>query len=582
MAEMINRLYGLHCFSTMNTSFNISFLFVTLRIKNDKTMTNASLSYLHTLPFNPQTDSLPALFTYPFHYEPHPLCQRAADLVCKEIQNHPEWKEELEKGKMFGVLVVKTPQNEIGFFAAYSGILLGRNDWSYFVPPVYDLLNPDGFFKKGEEQISALNRQIEELTNDSAYQTDIANLQQAERNAAVALDEAKTALQQAKAIRDQKRQQALSEEEKAVLIKESQYQKAEFKRLEKYWKNHLEECRQKIQSTRQKIDELKLERKQRSAQLQEQLFAQFIFLNAEGQKKDLCRIFREYGRTTPPSGSGECAAPKLLQQAYLTGCQPLAMAEFWWGNSPKDVIRRHGCYYPSCRSKCEPILWHMLQGLHVEPDPLTSGTPRHTVEIIFEDQWLIAVNKPAGMLSVPGKSDLPSVWQWAHEHYPDAQGPLIVHRLDMATSGLLLLAKDKETHQKLQELFEKRIIKKRYIALLENEIRSDKGFIRLPICPNPDERPLQMVSSVYGKPAVTRYEVLARENGHTRVAFYPETGRTHQLRVHAAHPDGLDSPIIGDSLYGTKADRLYLHAESLTFRHPYTGEQLHFHASVPF
>lgn len=546
-------------------------------------MTTNAPKHLHPLPFNPQADCLPALFTYPFHYEPHPLCRRAARLVQEHILSHPEWKEELEKGKMFGVLIVRTPENAIGFFAAYSGILQGRNDWPYFVPPVYDLLHPDGFFKQGEEQISGLNRLIKQLTTDESYLRDKTDLQQAEKEAATAISTARTALHEAKAARDLRRQQPLTEDEKEALIKESQYQKAEFKRLEQYWKTRLTAYRQKTEETEQHIEQLKHERKQRSARLQEELFAQFIFLNAKGQKKDLCRIFREYGRTTPPSGSGECAAPKLLQQAYLTGCQPLAMAEFWWGASPKEVIRRHGCYYPSCRSKCEPILWHMLQGLQVEPDPLASvPDTRHDIEIIYEDQWLVVINKPAGMLSVPGKTEAPSVWQWAHDHYPDADGPLIVHRLDMATSGLLLLAKDKDTHQQLQALFENRAVKKRYIALLDGEIATDKGFIRLPLCPNPDERPLQMVSQTYGKPAITRYEVLDRHNGHTRIAFYPETGRTHQLRVHAAHPDGLNAPILGDSLYGTRSDRLYLHAETLTFRHPYTGETLQLHAPVPF
>lgn len=546
-------------------------------------MTTSSPKYLHHLSFDLQTDRLPALFTYPFHYEPHPLCRRAARLVQEHILSHPEWKEELDKGKMFGVLIVRTPEGAIGFFAAYSGILQGRNDWPYFVPPVYDLLHPDGFFKQGEEQISALNRLIEQLTTNESYLKDKADLQQAEKEAATAISTARTALHEAKAARDLRRQQPLTEDEKEALIKESQYQKAEFKRLEQYWKTRLTAYRQKTEETEQHIEQLKHERKQRSARLQEELFAQFIFLNAKGQKKDLCRIFREYGRTTPPSGSGECAAPKLLQQAYLTGCQPLAMAEFWWGASPKEVIRRHGCYYPSCRSKCEPILWHMLQGLQVEPDPLASAPDTsHDIEIIYEDQWLVVINKPAGMLSVPGKTEAPSVWQWAHDHYPDADGPLIVHRLDMATSGLLLLAKDKDTHQQLQALFENRAVKKRYIALLDGEIATDKGFIRLPLCPNPDERPLQMVSQTYGKPAITRYEVLDRHNGHTRIAFYPETGRTHQLRVHAAHPDGLNAPILGDSLYGTRSDRLYLHAETLTFRHPYTGETLQLHAPVPF
>ena len=298
------------------------------------------------------------------------------------------------------------------------------------------------------------------------------------------------------------------------------------------------------------------------------------------------------------------------------------MAEFWWGDSPKGEIRRHGHYYPSCRHKCEPILGFMLQGLEVEPNPLlTSLTDANQLETVYEDDWLLVVNKPAGMLSVPGKTGQASVLSILQERYPDATGPLLVHRLDMATSGLLLAAKNKETHALLQKQFEGRTVKKRYIALLEGIPQVEpKGFIRLPMRPDFDNRPLQMVDFEFGKPAVTRYEIIEviqvpsnviqttegrkdLEHNHanthvdvheilrfalndtrnsTRIAYYPETGRTHQLRVHSAHPDGMDCPIVGDPLYGQPADRLYLHAETLQFMHPVTGQRMKITKEAPF
>ena len=334
--------------------------------------------------------------------------------------------------------------------------------------------------------------------------------------------------------------------------------------------------------------------------MQQWIFHQFILLNAKGEQQDIHQIFETYAHRLPPAGTGECAAPKLLQHAYRNGLQPLAMAEFWWGNSPKGEIRRHGHYYPSCRHKCEPLLAFMLQGLDVEPNPLLqSVTDANLLQTVYEDEYLLVVNKPAGMLSVPGKTGQASVLTMLQERYPDATGPLLVHRLDMATSGLLLAAKDKDTHALLQQQFENRTVKKRYMALLEGTPQvAPKGFIRLPLRPDFDNRPLQMVDFEYGKPAVTRYEIInpPYEGGQgdvqpprnntsqpkTLIALYPETGRTHQLRVHCAHPDGLNCPIVGDPLYGQPAERLYLHAETLQFVHPHTQERVKISAKAPF
>lgn len=535
-------------------------------------------------PFIPDADAseLPRLFTCPFHYEPHPLSVRAAEEVRRYLTLRTDRKTELDKGKMFGVLVVQK-EGRTGFLAAYSGILCGRNDHDFFVPPVFDLLQPDGFFKTEEAQISQINHRIEALEHSDLRASLLQ--QAADRKAAgeQALKEARDALKEAKRQRDLLRASDHNDFTEEQLTRESRFLKAEYKRLEKQWKAKLEEVETALKRSDEEIEALKTERKRRSVLLQNRLFAQFRMLNARGEEKDLWQIFREHGRPVPPSGAGECAAPKLLQYAYRHGYRPLAMAEFWWGASPEAEIRKHGYYYPACKSKCEPILGHMLQGLDVEPNAHENSKHLdHEPELVYEDEWMAAVNKPAGMLSVPGKGDAPSVWSWARAHFPEATGPLLVHRLDMDTSGVLLIAKDPETHRKLQQLFETRHIKKRYIALLDGTVTDDEGFIRLPLCPNPDDRPRQMVSTAYGKAAVTRFEVLSRSHGQTRVAFYPFTGRTHQLRVHAAHPEGLDTPIVGDNLYGRRASRLFLHAETVTFRHFKTGRWVSITAPAPF
>ena len=457
---------------------------------------------MHTFKNDISHISLPTQFTYPFHYTPHALSIMAAEEVKNYLLSRTEWHTELQEGKMFGVLVVCTPEGKIGFLAAFSGNLAGSNHHDFFVPPIYDLLNPDGYFKEKEAEITKINHLINSLPSNDIH-----------------------------------------------------------------------------------LSPLKEERKQRSIALQQWIFHQFQLRNALGETQDICEIFNHFAHRNPPAGTGECAAPKLLQYAYLKGYKPLAMAEFWWGNSPKGEIRRHGNYYPSCRHKCEPILNFMLQGLEVEPNPLlTSNTDKNQLQIIYEDEYLLVVNKPAGMLSVPGKTGQASVLSILQERYPEATGPLLVHRLDMDTSGLLLAAKEKDIHSQLQAQFEGRSIKKRYIALLEGNIdmKEKKGFIRLPMRPDYDNRPFQLVDYELGKPAVTRYEILNTEGTRTRIAYWPETGRTHQLRVHSAHPDGMNAPIIGDPLYGQPANRLYLHAESLEFRHPVNGKTMKVHSEACF
>lgn len=523
---------------------------------------------------------LPRQFTYPFCYTPHPLCVKAAEEVQQYLALHPEWNE----GKMFGVLVVQTDNDGIGYLAAFSGILGGSNRHPFFVPPVYDLLQPDGFFKQEEAAISQLNADISLLARDKVFLQQQEEVQRLETEAAQELNDARQAVKAAKILREKRRQTTppLSPEESAALIRESQFQKAEYKRLERRWKERIETARQTVAAHEFHLQDLKHERKTRSAALQQRLFEQFKLLNYRGEMKDLCEIFADTVQRIPPAGAGECAAPKLLQYAYQHRWKPLAMAEFWWGASPQTEVRRQGCYYPSCTGKCGPILRHMLQGLDVEPNPLALRSVGKELEIVYEDDAIIVVNKPAGLLSVPGKEEKFSVYSLVQARLPQRESPLTVHRLDMDTSGLLLLAKTKEAHQHLQAQFEQRLIHKQYIAWLEGTVNQDTGRIALPLCPDPHDRPRQKVDPVEGKPAITDYKVLERKNNRTLIAFYPLTGRTHQLRVHAAHPLGLHCPIVGDMLYGKPAERLYLHAETLSFTHPVTGKKMTFSAKSPF
>lgn len=549
-----------------------------------------------------------------------------------------QWMADYRQGKMMGVLVVETPQGETGFLCAYSGLLGGSNNHPYFVPPLLDLLQPDGFFKQEEAEISAINLRIAQRLQEEELLKAKQHLEEMKLASEEALTRAKAELKRAKEERHTLRASAtLSAEEEQNLLKQSQFQKAEYKRLERRWKMELEETQLKYEALLKEIEQLKQERKSRSAALQQRLFSSYKVRNALGEEKDLWTLFADTTGQAPPSGAGDCAAPKLLQYAYLHNYRPLAMAEFWWGEPSTTELHLPGNFYPACQGKCGPILGFMLKGLRVEPNPLLKRLHRiksTAIEVIYEDEWIVAVNKPQGLLSVPGKEQADSVWQWAKQHYPLADGPLVVHRLDMDTSGLLLIAKSKEVHERLQRMFLNHSIRKRYVALLEGiyrgneekepkykldeelkseqdteliikrdeELRSEEdkklkdkqkeglnkeqgiksGTIDLPLCLNPDDRPRQMVHPHYGKRAITRYEIIGYEGERTRIHFYPLTGRTHQLRVHAAHPYGLHTPIVGDRLYGTPADRLYLHAEQLEFIHPMTGKRISLNCPAPF
>lgn len=532
---------------------------------------------------------LPHAFPSPFGHSPHPLCVEAAKLVQAYLERWPAWQELAHEGKMFGVLVVTAPEGMCGFLAAYSGLLGGLNEQEYFVGPIFDLLQPNGHFKQEEARISALNLRISKLQQGEEYTSLCRQLVLQQQEAEEKLAQARRQLKADKERRDRLRQKhTLAESEMQQLIAESQHQKAEYKRLERKLKAEITTTEERLNSLNENITQWKKERRERSAQLQRFLFDSYRVRNAHGEERSLWNLFASVTQQPPPGGAGECAAPKLLNHAYLHGYRPIALAEFWWGSPSPTEVRLPGYFYPACKGKCEPILHFMLQGLCVERSPLLTRLHQcHTpspLEIIYEDKWMVAVNKPPGMLSVPGKDeDADSVYRWARERYPEASGPLLVHRLDMDTSGVLLLAKSKEVHQLLQAQFISRKVQKCYTALLNGCLsNATEGLISLPLCLNPDDRPRQMVHSQYGKPATTRYRVIHMAHGLTRVEFQPLTGRTHQLRVHAAHPQGLGIPIVGDRLYGQPADRLYLHASSITFAHPMTGKVMQLHCPPPF
>ena len=457
-------------------------------------------------PLHPLTTDIvpPERFTYPFCYEPHPLCLLAAEEVKQEIARiNPT------EGKMFGVLVAKqrdgsfvtspgvTKEPSLCYMAAYSGLLEGRNDWPYFVPPVYDAQQPDGYFKTREHEIS-LTSHLSPLTS-----------------------------------------------------------------------------------------------KKMSQDLQLWLFHQYQFLNARGETKDLVDVWQDYHCSPrirrryplPPGGTGDCCAPKLLQYAYQNGLKPLCMAEFWWGPSPKSEVRHHGQFYPACRGKCKPVLTWMLQGLDVDPSPDENGFPHLVPEVVYEDETIAVINKPAGLLSIPGRTEDFSVATWAQQRWPGSQP---VHRLDMWTQGIILVTKTNEAYRTLQQQFTDHTVKKRYLAVVEGIPQEEHGIIDLPLLCDPMNRPRQVVDFERGKRAITEYRVLGSVTKepspcYTLLALWPHTGRTHQIRMHCAHPDGLGCPILGDELYGHTSDRgLCLQAQAISFIHPITGKKMHFELPPAF
>lgn len=577
---------------------------------------------------------------------PRALAFVAARRVAAYVEQHPELTAGEVCGKMYGVLVVEAPGGCLAFLAAHSGLLGGRNDWPFFVPPVFDAQQPDGHFKTKEREISGMNRRIAELMQRPQLFEARQRLEQVRQQTGRVIAREREEVKARKARRDTMRreQPQMDDATKAMLIRESQHDKAQLRRLMKSCEASVAEHQEALDVLEREIAALKRERREGSDALQRWLFDQYVMLNAKGMRRTLIDIFARFNGTLPPAGAGDCCAPKLLQFAYAHNLRPVSLAEFWLGAPPPTEVRRHLQFYPPCRSKCYPILQFMLQGLdaplpgaeEVYPlreegggttndekgsldDKASIGTNEAhadkasfddngfldaqghiykkcgaSLHIIYEDEQMAVVSKPSGMLSVPGKSCRLSVESIVREHYGIAADvPVIVHRLDMDTSGLLLIARTREAHKALQQQFLDHTVSKSYLALLDGVPHegltgehvvwhsSHTGTITLPLRPDLDDRPRQLVDFVHGKPAVTRFHLLKVIDGHQLIALTPVTGRTHQLRMHCAHHLGLNCPILGDPLYGNAiepsaniAQRLYLHAEQITFRHPLTGEVL--------
>ena len=522
---------------------------------------------------------VPRRFNNPFYYSPHPLSLLAANEVRARLASDDALLAESRKGKMFGGLVVQSSSGEIGYLMAFSGLLFGKNRYEGFVPPVYDMQSPQGYFKQEEACISAINIEVKNIENSTGYLLAFEELKNEKDCAEKAVAEITAVFKANKEERRRMRETAtLSVEDNALLIKQSQFEKAELKRVRRYWDLKIAEKEASVALFKEQVKALAMERRERSVALQKWLFEQFKVLDANGKSKSLLAIFEEKLSALPPAGAGECAGPKLLQYAYENGYKPLALAEFWVGESPVGEVRREGSFYGACKSKCEPILGHMLQGLDVEESALEKGGDIDSIEVLYEDEYLVVVNKPSGVLSVPGLVGGVSVQQWLRDEYLHSNELFVVHRLDMATSGVLMAAKSMEVYKLLQKQFLERVVKKHYIALLDGVPVERCGIIDLPLAPDYINRPRQMVDFENGKSAITHYNVLDTFQYKGRlcasVQFTPITGRTHQLRMHAASVQGLDCPIVGDALYGTVDERLMLHASFLEFIHPVKAETI--------
>jgi tRNA pseudouridine32 synthase/23S rRNA pseudouridine746 synthase len=535
--------------------------------------------------------SLPKSFTFPFFYQPHPLCLLAAEQLQQYLISQKQWHHDFNAtGKMFGVLLVQNEQQEIGFLSAFSGKVADQNLLPGFVPPVYDMLKKEGFFVQEFDRVTRVSKQAKVLE----VNPEIADLSKKLSNEKKAFELDLDAQQQMMAISRKERkllrqqstcdlnlEQITTLNEK--LAKQSISDKNTLRDLKQNWQHKIETINQQLTVLTDALEHLKELRKTLSAALQKKIFEQYRFLNIAGEQRDLNDIFKSLPLSIPPAGSGECAAPKLLQYAFIYGLKPLALAEFWWGSAPKSEVRQHGTFYPSCTSKCQPILGHMLKGIQLDDNPLlVNAAVDKEIEVIYQDEAMLVINKPNELLSVPGKSIKDSVLTRLRKQFPEATGPLIVHRLDMATSGLMLIALTQRANKSLTKQFRTRTVEKCYVALIEGKLQQAQGEISLPLRGDLFDRPRQLVCFEDGKPASTSWQVLEITDGRTKLSLNPKTGRTHQLRVHCAHAEGLGMPIVGDCLYGQSDSRLHLHAQSIRFLHPYTKAEMFFEIEADF
>ncbi|MCD9543374.1 RNA pseudouridine synthase [Photobacterium carnosum] len=536
---------------------------------------------------------LPERFTFPFCYTPHPLCVLAAQELQQHIATQHHWQHNFGLGNddaighMFGVLLVQNQQGEMGYLSAFSEKIANQTHLPHFVPPVFDDRNIDPAIKAQQALIDEVIIKITAIESKPSYIQLQHQYQVAQDHAELASESFR--LQMIEQRKQRKLQRVTAEksnnsefmtQEFHRLARESAFDKHQQKAIRQQWTQTLSEISDKLQADTATLTLLKAEYETLTALLQQHRYAQYQFLNQEGKTKDLNALFRDQ---TPPQGAGDCAAVKLLQYAFKQHLTPLAMAKFWWGASPAAQIRKHKYFYEACKNKCEPILQHMLAGLDIDANPLLQNPAEgKELEIVYQDDAMVVINKPAEFLSVPGKTITDSVYSRMQTMFPNSNSPLIVHRLDMATSGLIVIALTKDAHKALQQQFINRTAEKRYVALLDGIVEQDCGEINLPMRVDLDDRPRQLVCYEYGKPALTKWQVLERKDGKTKVYYYPKTGRTHQLRIHSAHKNGMNMPIVGDDLYGQKANRLHLHAQYLGLTHPVTGEPMIFEVDADF
>lgn len=550
--------------------------------------------------FSTNIDSyeLPNEFAYPHNYTPHPL----AKIAAQELQNYLVQQHHFEHdfglntnssknavGKMFGVLVVQDPNGKIGYLAAFSGKLANATQHQHFVPPVFDVLDKQGIYLTTEVKLNELTQKIEMLQQDPLYLSSKAKYRAMQESHQQLLTEEQYKIH----IRRKRRKQAYRtiksklnslelETYQAQLNQQKINEEFYLREYTIYLNAKLSVLEQDITPFKHQLTHLQQQRTELSAWVQQEIFKRYAFLNILGISQNIQDIFSQHSQPIP-AGAGDCCAPKLLQYAFLHQLKPIAMAEFWWGKPLATAIRKHQHFYPACTGKCKPILTHMLQGISVATNPIVQQLQHDKdLEVIFEDEYLLVINKPAELLSAPGKEIKDSVYTRIKKRYPQLNGPLVVHRLDMSTSGILLIAKNIDIYKALQEQFIQKTIQKRYVALLEGKPLEQEGTISLPLRVDLDDRPKQLVCQDHGKAAITQWETIATTSNYTKVYFYPITGRTHQLRVHAAHQLGLNAPIVGDDLYGTKAGRLHLHAETIRFQHPISKEWVAFTTDVPF
>ncbi|MEP0755693.1 pseudouridine synthase [Trichocoleus sp. Lan] len=529
-----------------------------------------------------------------------------AEAIARELMQHLANNDcYSDEGKMYGILLVELPHGEQQVLKAFSGLLNGNSTIEGWVPPI------PGRDEVALEEAHTL-AQLEAIKQELITLKQLPEWQQYEtlsRQFEQQLQEMSDRHRDCKQQRHRKRQlicETLTGKVLTIALEEldeeSRQHGIERRMLKRQQNEVLQPLKELIEATQARMRELKQQRKELSRELQTQMHAAYRLTNFAGESLSLQELMPG---GSMPTGTGDCCAPKLLHYAATHGLKPLAMAEFWWGSSSADGDKIQGEFYGACAERCQPLMGFLLSGWEPSP-PFPSPLPPlkkegmeegvrspspirggvwGEVPIVYEDEWLIAMNKPAGFLSVPGRyhHTFDSVLSRLRHLLPDGMAIASVHRLDRETSGILLLARDRQTHRQLSWQFQQRQVYKVYEALLSGSVTIEQGAIALPLWGDPENRPYQKVDE-RGKPSLTRFQVIAREGDWTRIEFMPLTGRTHQIRVHAADPRGLGVTILGDRLYGCRAtvSRLHLHARELRFVHPQSGETLHLQVKTPF